>query len=55
MHTATNVAGQVATPLIVAARENILDRDKYAKATSSPLDGYDEEPADERQPVPVAV
>ena len=53
MRTATNVAGQVATPLLVAARENILDRDKYAKATSSPLDGYDE-PADERQPVPVA-
>lgn len=54
MRTATNVAGQAAVPVIVAARENILDRDKYAKATSSPLDEYDEEPADERQPVPVA-
>ncbi|KOT55671.1 MULTISPECIES: dicarboxylate/amino acid:cation symporter [Streptomyces] len=38
MRTATNVAGQVVTPLIVAAQEKILDRDKYDSATSSPVD-----------------
>ncbi|MFI6062092.1 dicarboxylate/amino acid:cation symporter [Streptomyces sp. NPDC051286] len=38
MRTATNVAGQVVTPLIVASREKILDRDQYNTATSSPVD-----------------
>ncbi|MFE7399219.1 dicarboxylate/amino acid:cation symporter [Streptomyces sp. NPDC057557] len=38
MRTATNVAGQVVTPLIVASREKILDRDRYNAATSSPVD-----------------
>lgn len=38
MRTATNVAGQVVTPLIVASREKILDRDRYNTATSSPVD-----------------
>ncbi|MFD9601005.1 dicarboxylate/amino acid:cation symporter [Streptomyces sp. NPDC059970] len=38
MRTATNVAGQVVTPLIVASREKILDRDRYNAATSSPED-----------------
>ncbi|MFJ8821520.1 dicarboxylate/amino acid:cation symporter [Streptomyces sp. NPDC102467] len=38
MRTATNVAGQVVTPLIVASREKILDRDMYDAATSSPVD-----------------
>ncbi|WP_030667305.1 dicarboxylate/amino acid:cation symporter [Streptomyces rimosus] len=46
MRTATNVAGQVVTPLIVAAQEKILDRDKYDSATSSPVD--------ETEPVAVA-
>lgn len=41
MRTATNVAGQAAVPVIVAARENILDRDKYAAASSSPVDDED--------------
>ncbi|WP_405759701.1 dicarboxylate/amino acid:cation symporter [Streptomyces sp. NBC_01420] len=38
MRTATNVAGQVVTPVIVAARENILDRDKFSSVASSPVD-----------------
>lgn len=38
MRTATNVAGQVATPLIVAAREGILDSDAYNSASASPID-----------------
>ncbi|WP_030565278.1 dicarboxylate/amino acid:cation symporter [Streptomyces aureocirculatus] len=38
MRTATNVAGQVVAPLIVAARENILDREAYDNATASPVD-----------------
>ncbi len=46
MRTATNVAGQVVTPLIVAAQEKILDRDKYDSATSTPVD--------ETQPVAAA-
>ncbi|MFF9914302.1 dicarboxylate/amino acid:cation symporter [Streptomyces sp. NPDC013457] len=43
MRTATNVAGQAVTPVIVAARENILDRDAYNSASSSPIE--DREPA----------
>ncbi|MEV4330457.1 dicarboxylate/amino acid:cation symporter [Streptomyces sp. NPDC049597] len=38
MRTATNVAGQALVPVLVAARENILDRDAYDSATSSPID-----------------
>jgi Na+/H+-dicarboxylate symporter len=38
MRTATNVAGQVVNPLIVASRENILDRDKYNSVSTAPLD-----------------
>ncbi|MER5729635.1 dicarboxylate/amino acid:cation symporter [Streptomyces sp. NPDC002138] len=38
MRTATNVAGQALVPVIVAAREGILDRTAYANASSSPLD-----------------
>ncbi|MDT0443351.1 dicarboxylate/amino acid:cation symporter [Streptomyces johnsoniae] len=34
MRTATNVAGQAAVPVIVAARERILDHDTYNSATS---------------------
>ncbi|MER7999469.1 dicarboxylate/amino acid:cation symporter [Streptomyces sp. NPDC095613] len=37
MRTATNVAGQVVTPLIVASREKILDHDAYRTASSSPV------------------
>jgi Na+/H+-dicarboxylate symporter len=38
MRTATNVAGQALIPVIVAARENILDRVKYDNATASPVE-----------------
>jgi Na+/H+-dicarboxylate symporter len=48
MRTATNVAGQVVAPLIVAARENILDRDKFNSVAATPVD------ADDPQPVAVA-
>ncbi|MFF4173712.1 dicarboxylate/amino acid:cation symporter [Streptomyces sp. NPDC001744] len=44
MRTATNVAGQALVPVIVAAREKILDRAAYENASSSPID----EPAGER-------
>ncbi|MFD9906386.1 dicarboxylate/amino acid:cation symporter [Streptomyces sp. NPDC059063] len=43
MRTATNVAGQALVPVVVAARENILDREAYESASASPLD----EPLDE--------
>ncbi|MFD6984984.1 dicarboxylate/amino acid:cation symporter, partial [Streptomyces sp. NPDC059956] len=38
MRTATNVAGQALVPVIVAAREGILDKAAYATASSSLLD-----------------
>ncbi|MQY13427.1 C4-dicarboxylate transport protein [Streptomyces sp. RB5] len=38
MRTATNVAGQVTAPLIVAAREGILDRAMYDSVTSFEID-----------------
>ncbi|MBX9396159.1 dicarboxylate/amino acid:cation symporter [Streptomyces sp. TRM72054] len=38
MRTATNVAGQVVCPLIVASREKILDRDKYNSLSTAPVD-----------------
>ncbi|MEV7154374.1 dicarboxylate/amino acid:cation symporter [Streptomyces misionensis] len=38
MRTATNVAGQALIPVIVSARENILDRTKYDKASASTID-----------------
>ncbi|MCF3182836.1 dicarboxylate/amino acid:cation symporter [Streptomyces polychromogenes] len=50
MRTATNVAGQAVVPVLVSAREGILDKEAYAAASSSPLD----EPA-AAQPAPVAV
>ncbi|WP_236670066.1 dicarboxylate/amino acid:cation symporter, partial [Streptomyces antimycoticus] len=42
MRTATNVAGQSLIPVIVSAREKILDHEAYAHASASPLDDYDE-------------
>ncbi|MFI0980186.1 dicarboxylate/amino acid:cation symporter [Streptomyces sp. NPDC021093] len=45
MRTATNVAGQVVVPVIVSAREKILDHDAYNSATSSPLDDFESKPA----------
>ncbi|MFJ9680885.1 dicarboxylate/amino acid:cation symporter [Streptomyces sp. NPDC101194] len=51
MRTATNVAGQALIPVIVSAREKILDHDAYNSASSSPVDDevLDAEP--ERVPV----
>ncbi|MEU1485985.1 dicarboxylate/amino acid:cation symporter [Streptomyces sp. NPDC005752] len=37
MRTATNVAGQALVPVIVAAREKILDHDAYNSASASPV------------------
>ncbi|QIP85250.1 dicarboxylate/amino acid:cation symporter [Streptomyces sp. Tu 2975] len=61
MRTATNVAGQALVPVIVAAREQILDHDAYNSATSSPIDdidggneaGTDAVTAEEKGTVPV--
>ncbi|MER7397472.1 dicarboxylate/amino acid:cation symporter [Streptomyces sp. NPDC000151] len=39
MRTATNVAGQAVIPILVSAKEKILDREAYANATSISLDG----------------
>lgn len=41
MRTATNVAGQALVPVVVAAREKILDLDAYNSASASPVDGYE--------------
>lgn len=38
MRTATNVAGQALVPVIVSAREKILDLTAYENASSSPID-----------------
>ncbi|MFC8274787.1 dicarboxylate/amino acid:cation symporter [Streptomyces sp. NPDC057271] len=43
MRTATNVAGQALVPVVVSAREKILDVDAYNSASSSPVD--EREPA----------
>lgn len=52
MRTATNVAGQALVPVIVSAREKILDHDAYNAASASPVD--DEVPAS-AEPERVAV
>ncbi|KIF76124.1 sodium:proton antiporter [Streptomyces sp. 150FB] len=54
MRTATNVAGQIVAPLIVSARENILDRAAYDSASASPVDDYDRETPERQVKVPVA-
>ncbi|WP_406731224.1 dicarboxylate/amino acid:cation symporter [Streptomyces sp. NBC_01794] len=54
MRTATNVAGQALLPVIVAAREKILDHDAYNSAKSSPIDEYDAREAEQKVAVPVA-
>ncbi|MGW7351850.1 dicarboxylate/amino acid:cation symporter [Streptomyces sp. NPDC054784] len=41
MRTATNVAGQALVPVLVAARENILDLDAFHSAKSFSLDDLD--------------
>ncbi|MFI1932390.1 dicarboxylate/amino acid:cation symporter [Streptomyces sp. NPDC020330] len=40
MRTATNVAGQALVPVIVSAREKILDHDAYNSASASPLEAF---------------
>ncbi|MFB8029068.1 dicarboxylate/amino acid:cation symporter [Streptomyces sp. NPDC056465] len=54
MRTATNVAGQALIPVIVAAREKILDHDMYNSASSSPVDGPEVHDAEQPKGVPVA-
>ncbi|BCL22227.1 dicarboxylate/amino acid:cation symporter [Streptomyces tuirus] len=55
IRTATNVAGQALIPVLVSARENLLDRDAYATADGSSLDDpFDQEPRDKAEPVPAA-
>ncbi|MFF5445863.1 dicarboxylate/amino acid:cation symporter [Streptomyces sp. NPDC012888] len=49
IRTATNVAGQALVPVVVSAREGILDKEAYASASGSPLD--ERTAADERTPV----
>ena len=39
MRTATNVAGQIVVPILVASKEEILNRDAYAHPTSITIDG----------------
>ncbi|GAA3394398.1 dicarboxylate/amino acid:cation symporter [Streptomyces roseoviridis] len=43
MRTATNVAGQALVPVIVSAREKILDVAAYESASGSPVDERDDE------------
>ncbi|MEU6334953.1 dicarboxylate/amino acid:cation symporter [Streptomyces cellulosae] len=38
IRTATNVAGQALVPVVVSAREGLLDRDKYNAVHASPVD-----------------
>ncbi|MDI3422459.1 dicarboxylate/amino acid:cation symporter [Streptomyces sp. B-S-A12] len=53
MRTATNVAGQSVIPILVAARENILDRKAYDSASSSLTDESADSAEDSRAvPVP---
>ncbi|MFB7939760.1 dicarboxylate/amino acid:cation symporter [Streptomyces sp. NPDC056049] len=48
IRTATNVAGQALVPVIVSAREKILDLTAYENASASPIDG----PEDTREAAP---
>ncbi|WP_406148094.1 dicarboxylate/amino acid:cation symporter [Streptomyces sp. NBC_01012] len=53
MRTATNVAGQALVPVLVSAREKILDHDAYDSASASPIDEPEKHEA-EAKGVPVA-
>ncbi|RDG30738.1 dicarboxylate/amino acid:cation symporter [Streptomyces corynorhini] len=55
MRTATNVAGQALVPVVVAAREKILDHDAYGSASATPVDESDGAEAARGTKVPVAV
>ncbi|MCZ7417390.1 MULTISPECIES: dicarboxylate/amino acid:cation symporter [unclassified Streptomyces] len=52
IRTATNVTGQAVVPVLVSARERILDTTAFAKATSFDLDTWDDTPAEPTAPVP---
>lgn len=55
MRTATNVAGQALVPVVVAAREKILDIDAYNSASGSPVDDdYGVRDAEQKVTLPVA-
>ncbi|MEV0493833.1 dicarboxylate/amino acid:cation symporter [Streptomyces atratus] len=54
MRTATNVAGQALIPVIVSAREKILDLDAYNSASSSPVDDVEVRDTEQQVSVPVA-
>lgn len=41
IRTATDVAGQALVPVVVAAREGLLDREAYDNAGSSPVEERD--------------
>ncbi|MEU8706063.1 dicarboxylate/amino acid:cation symporter [Streptomyces sp. NPDC048565] len=53
MRTATNVAGQALVPVLVSAREKILDHDAYDSASASPIEEPEAHEA-EAKGVPVA-
>jgi Na+/H+-dicarboxylate symporter len=54
MRTATNVAGQALVPVVVAAREKILDVDAYNSASASPVDDeYGVRDAEQKVTLPV--
>lgn len=56
MRTATNVAGQALVPVVVAAREKILDLDAYNAASASPIDDdHGVREAEQKVAVPVTV
>ncbi|MEO3752389.1 dicarboxylate/amino acid:cation symporter [Streptomyces sp. B6B3] len=54
MRTATNVAGQAAVPVIVAAREKILDHDAYDTATSFDINDAESEAPQREELKPAA-
>jgi Na+/H+-dicarboxylate symporter len=54
MRTATNVAGQAAVPVIVAAREKILDHDAYDTATSFDINDAEAEATQREELKPAA-
>ncbi|MFI8521357.1 dicarboxylate/amino acid:cation symporter [Streptomyces sp. NPDC085481] len=54
MRTATNVAGQALVPVLVSAREKILDVAAYNSASASPVDEREPAGAEQKVTVPVA-
>lgn len=50
IRTATNVAYQALVPVVVSAREGLLDRDKYNAVHASPVDETPE--TEDARPVP---